>query len=144
MTAEPSMTPKQSLRRQGNPLMGYVAPLLAAGLSAWAFYGPGRFDATALRLSLEVFGTAAAVGAFWSARHGHVALLSFAAAGLGLTGVASLSTIGPLAWLGAALCVVAVVDAAHVADRDGQSLGRVPLAGTLVAAALTVVVHLLL
>ncbi|HEX9766807.1 MAG TPA: hypothetical protein VGA36_08580 [Nitriliruptorales bacterium] len=144
MTTERSTDPAATRRRDGNLWLGYVAPLVAAVLAAWAFYGPGRFDSTPLRLSLELFGTAAAVGAFWPGRDWHVWLLGFAAAGFALTGLASLSTIGPLAWLAAALCVVAIVDAAHTADREGASLGRVPLLGALVAAAVIAGVHLVL
>ncbi len=66
-------------RREGTALLGYGAPLVAAALAAWAFFGPGRFDPTELRLGLEIFGTAAALGAVLPNRDLHVGLLAFAA-----------------------------------------------------------------
>ena len=132
------------VRRSGTVWIGYGAPLAAAAVAAWAFYGPGRFDATALRLSLEVFGTGAAVGAFWTRQDGHAGLLAFAATGFAVTGLLSLSTIGPLAWLAGALCAVALVDAAHVADRQGETLGRVPWIGGVVAAVVSLASNLIL
>jgi len=130
-------------RREGTSWIGYGAPVLAAAVSAWAFFGAGRYDPTATRLSLEIFGTLAGIGAVLPSRSAHVGLLAFAAAGFGLTGLFSLATVGPLAWLAGALCVVAIVDAAHAADREGSSLGRVPLAGALAAGLVAALVKLL-
>lgn len=126
----------ETLGLTGNPLLRVGAPLAAAVLSAVAFFVHGRYDETALRLGLEIFGTAVAVAAVLRPPALRTFLCGAAAAGFFVIGLQTLDTMGPIAWLAAALAVAAIVDAAHVADQSGTKLGVPPMAGAAAGLAL--------
>lgn len=113
-----------------------AAPLAAAALAVVAFFGHGRYDETALRLGLEIFGTAAAAAAVVRPPTVRTFLCGAAAAGFFVIGLQTLDSMGPIAWLASALVAAAIVDAAHVADQSGTKLGAPPMAGAAAGLAL--------
>lgn len=134
----------ETLSLPGNPVLRFGAPLAAAVLSAVAFYRHGRYDETALRLGLEIFGTAIAVTPLLRPPALRTFLCGAAAAGFFVIGLQTLETMGPVVWLASALAAATIVDAAHVADQSGTKLGVPPLAGAITGLALQSVALLVL